>query len=620
MKSPKAVVNVKAKMARLVRLSLLTGMVMNLSMGTALYAADFKLWKLDAEGKAGAPVELVSGDRKLEGAKLIDEGKYSDFVTKFQGEPTQAFEVLSKKLSDLEGREEEAPAFKKALLEGLAKVDFKEFGSATKKVEFMKLAKKLTELDVTDFAKLDSKELLEMLFSNDEAAMKALALTDKKDAAKPEVAAQPLPPTAVAAADEGNVNEVSDEAIQALAQPICDKHNALVEKANSGLKSMQDLVNKVMNQIGALSQVSTPVAKREQAEDVISPLLKQLLGDNKQATAAQAAPAAPQVAPSSTNNDEEQPNPNSVLNQTPPAPTQSAFNPTPFFASPQSNSARPEITLDLPANRGARDLRVAQQAIAASEDVLSQGMPQTVNPWTGMSNSPLQVASQLGASQGQVQSALASVNSAIKTTKSRMAEMDAQIEQLKEGARAALPEWVGTEQNRLQTVYDQAKRNFEQQRQQLTAQAQASGDPNAMAQVSATLGGMSQEMNTAETKLNEFKAQVESKLVAGNKAIAAMKSQRQSLEDVATDLSVQKGKLDAQNKQIADMLMSNAQQFASMQQGQNGAQGPNVNRIQGANPGNTSRGRGLGGAYTGAGVRGSLGNSTASVVGGTTLR
>lgn len=626
MKSRNTVVNGQAKMARLGLLSLLTGMVLNLSLGTALYAADeFKLWKLDAEGKAGARVELALDTKKTEAATLLKsevdtEPNVSEFV---KLEPTVAFEGLRKFLVDSKAPAEQAAVQKdkmEKILASLNKLGTNKFTSPAHKAAFITLIEKIGKMSIEDLENLSPEEFLRIVFMSQTGEMKELGLTDVKK----EIASNPvIPPTPV----NNTVGEVDDEVeqsaglsdaeIEALVKPICDKHNALVEKSNRELQDMQDLVKEVQNKVAALSQIPPQVVKRDQAEDVIGPLLKQLAKDNQPAPAAAAAPVAPQVASTQSQPEEEPVNPNSALNALPPAPNSQVGQPAPFFATPQSNSARPQIALDLPSNRGARDLRTAQEAIAAADDVLSQGVPTTINPYTGMSNNPLQVAAQLGASKAQVDGALANVNSAIKTTNKRMQEMDGQLEQLKDGARAALPEWVSKEEARLQGVYDTAKRNFEQQRQQLTASAQASGDPNAMAQVATTLGGMSQEMSRAETDLKGFQAEVEAKLVTGNKAIAQLKSQRQALEDSYADLKTQKGKLDVQNTQIANLLTSNGQQFAQMSQPGVGTPGPNVNRISGANIGNTARGRGIGGALS-TDVRGNLG--TASTVGGTVLR
>jgi hypothetical protein len=635
MKSCKTNQNGQAKMARIGLLTVIAGMVLNLSVGTALYAAEsFKVWKLNAAGSAGELVQPISSDSLAEAKKWLtseDDKDLASFVEKFSKEPTQFVEAIHQTMV---GVDEETKM--NALIGRLGKLkeqDATKFGGGVKKAVLLGRLEELKNLDTKLRKDLNSEAMLKVLFSDD--LLKKLELTSTAPATSADSSKKDKDLSFTGfpffGGDEnGNSNEkedrvaeVTDEQIQAAVQPVCDKQKELVEQSDKKLEDLQNLLNQVVNQFQAISQQPAAVAKREQAEDVIGPLLKQIAKDNQPAANAQpATPTAPQVASAAEDDSENPENPNSALNQLPqPQSPVGQFAAGPVPTTPETPSNRPPIVLDLPANRGARDLRAATGAIAQAEEVLAKGIPGSdpfsamfgglssmVGAMGGFGANPALTLMQLGASKVETDGALASVNTAVKTTTDRLTQLDADLEQLNAGGRAALPSWVGEEEARLQQVYDRTKRKFDQEQENQLRAAKASGDPNAMSQVTANMAGISQELENAQTKLSGFKAEVQRRVEDANKEIGKLRGQRQNLDDALAELKRQKGKLDAQNKQLVQQATAAQQQQLALMNQATQAQaaanaGPNVNRIL-QSPARS----GLGASFAGGGVsRGSLG-------------
>jgi hypothetical protein len=616
-----------AKTSRIGILSFVTMMGLHLAMGTTLYAADFKLWKLDEAKKAGEPVSLISLERTTEAKKLLEDGKFNDYAERFNSEPTHFLDGVRNAIVALKEDGEKQNALMQSAVAKFKEVGTKFFKSAAQKEAFLAALEKLSKMNLKDLAEMTSAEFMEEVLG-DKKLLADLGLTDAKEVAKkdeekdedptPLVGTGPAPEEFVAQQTQPATGEITDESLRKQAQVVCDKFAEVAKKGDEQFKTLQDSFRELLNRFKQVSEQPQQVAKNTTAtEDVVGPLLKALGKQDQQAQVAQ--PSSPVIAPTPAAEENPERN-NSVLDQPlPPAQQPQVAGPMPFFSAPQSSVQRPQIALDLPSNRGARDLRTASDAITASEEVLAKGLPSMTNEF-GQQNNPLIVAGQLGAAKAEIDGALAAVNSAYKTTNNRISTLDGELEQLKEGGRAALPEWVKNEQKRLAQVAETAKRNFETQRQQLTQQAQASGDQNQMAQVSATLGGMAQDMNRAEQELNAFNAEVETKVETGNKAIAALKNQRQSLEDRLADLKTQKGKLEVQVKQVTDMRTTVGQMYAASQAQGQGSAGLNVNRITGAAPAAGRSRTGIGGALTSSSVPSSIRGALGGTNGSTTLR
>ncbi len=623
MKSNGANVNKNnVQLARIRAYSMVTLMGLSLT-GPTLHASAKPFWKLDEKGKASQLVERLTVPKSKDAVELlVTKPDFKEYVEQFSSEPTQFLEGVRKSILSLNADAEKSNAFTATLVEIFKAVPAKAFSTQARKEAFLAALEKLAKIESKDLADMTREEFLEAVLS-DKAILAALGLTDtkeevvaeKKKEDKEEKKDELIDPTPVLGpvapvGPVATVGEVTDESLRARAQVICDKFNEVVSQGNEQFQNLNNSFRELINRFKGISEVpAAQVAQKNTAnEDTIGPLLK-ALGKGNEAQVA-ATPAAPVVAPTQTAS-EETPNRNSVLDNPLPQPQQPQVAQMPFFATPQATGNRPQIALDLPSNRGTRDLRTARDAVSAAEDTLRKQVPGLTNQF-GLQNNPLMVVSELGALKAETNNALASVDSAQKLASDRLATLDSQLEQLKEGGRAALPEWVKKEQARLSQLAESAKSTFEQQRQQLTQQAQASGDQNQMAQVSATIGGMSQEMQRANAELAAFNADVEAKVETGNKAIASLRSQRDSLEESLSGIKAQKTKLENRITQIASAEGQAGQAYlASQQQGQGNA-GPNVNRIAGAGA-RTGRSNPIANSLTtnapATGVRGALGGN-----------
>jgi hypothetical protein len=579
------------KLARIRALSMVTVMGLSLT-GQTLHASSKPFWKVDEKGKASQLVESLTVPKAKDAVELlVTTPDFREYVEQFSSEPTQFLEGVRKSILSLSADAEKSGAFTATLVEIFKAVPAKVFSTQARKEAFIAALEKLAKIDSKDLAGMTRAEFLEAVLS-DKALLAALGLTDtkeevvaekKKEAKKEDTEGDELvasnEPTVPfgpvgSVVPQSTVGEVSDESLRARAQVICDKFNEVVSQGNEQFQNLSNSFRELINRFKGISEVpAAQVAQKNTPnEDTIGPLLK-ALGKGETAQVA-AAPAAPVVAPTQTAS-EETPNRNSVLDNPLPQPQQPQVAQMPFFATPQATGNRPQIALDLPSNRGTRDLRTAREAVSVAEDSLRKQVPGLTNQF-GMQNNPLMVVSELGALKAETNNALASVDSAQKLASDRLATLDSQLEQLKEGGRAALPEWVKKEQARLTQLAEAAKSSFEQQRQQLSQQGQVSGEQ------SATVGGLSLELQRANAALAEFNADVEAKVETGNKAIASMKSQRDSLEESLSGIRAQKTKLENRITQITSVEGQAGQAYlASQQQGQGNA-GPNVNRIAGS--------------------------------------
>ncbi len=616
MKSAKAVVNGQGtKMARLAVLSFVTWTVVNLSMGTAVYAAaePFKLWKLDEEGVAGEKITKIDRQDKKDVASLVAKKDFKQVVETLHVEPTHLLEGLRQAI--LTQKDDAAKeAVKKSLHDEFAKVEAKFFGGSKRKEAFLKLIEKLAKFSIKELAEFTEEEFIQALLEGEEDLLKALALTEVKPEKGPKKdennggnnndGDREVVDTRVGEQVEDNFDAFRQA--EATGKQVCDRAEAIRAEQRAADERNRNVLKEQLNRIAALAAAPQAAQQQQKQDDGlgIQELLKGLVQDDQQQQVV--PPQQPQLA--STAPTQEEPERNSALDQgIPPAPTPAPPSPSPYFGTPSSNGQRPQIALDLPTVDGSRELRSAQDALSMAEDVLAKGSPQLMNPYTGQPIHPLQAAAQLGAQKSEVEGALANVNQSIKSANTRLTQMDSDLQKLKDGGRAALPAWVGKEQTRLQLAFDEKKKNFENQRQALSQQAQS--NPDLQAQLATQLGGMSQEMQQVENELKQFNAEVESMVEKGNKEIAALKSRKESLETYVSDLKSRKTTLDAKKTEVDQALMSNAQNMLAMQQPQVGGT-TNVNRLRGTQP--VQRGSAPGNALTGTtptGVRGALGGN-----------
>jgi hypothetical protein len=616
MKSPKAVVNGQsAKMSRIGLLSLVTWMVVSLSAGTAL-AAEFTLYKLDKEGKT--TTEEVKG-LDLQGQKDAHELLVSDkfnvekYVELFSKEPTQFVEGIWKAVTETKDAGKRA-ALKKALVKDLEKVLSTKFG--TNKVSMLELVEKLMKIDDNNLYKLSREELLKELLAGNKELQLALNLSEK--AADKVAEKKEKPP-----AKEGmnpRVKEFTDAELAALAkEQVCDKVNPLLNAVKDQFTKNANSINEAFNRIKEMSKMAqvAQAPKKEQAEDIIPQLMKELMDKNKAKEAAH-QPAAPQVA--SAPEKEDAPAKNSVLDNPLPQPQQQQQqNGMPFMPQTQVASASniPDFSPDLPVNTGAATaIRRGQDAAALGDEALSTGVPSLTNQFTGRPLDPITAAGTLGAAKTQTDNALTSVSQELKNNKNKLSQLTQVMDRLKNDATNAVPESLKALKSDKEAALAKAKDALKAKTDQfapMTQQAMMGGDPNSMMQTQMQVKMMSQQESAAvaqaQADLDAVLSKEKQVIAKAKPELNSYESQKNALEDTVSDLTAQKSKLDSQKTQITQMLQANAQQALASSQPQTA----NVYNRLGNSGGATSRGRSPVGTALNP-TRGSLGGSLGSTL------
>jgi hypothetical protein len=582
MKSSK--VDVKAKLSVWSGIAL---MALALSSGKPVLAAeDIKLWHV-----AGKPADqklllhLEEKDLKTEADEFIfgkgeKNADLEAFTKKFSKEPVQFLEAIKAAWTkvDKEDKTEnknKVKEFKDKLIKDLQKVDAKAFGKESKKETLIGLIKKLFD------KKIDSETAISELLDHPVVQL-ALNITDKEpkkedetvktdDTAPPtrtEPPRRPEPPRPPVVIGENG----DDAADRAKAQQLCDAIKGKESAREAELQKLIDAANQILNARAEQSSINPAAVQNKKNEKGLEEILPGLLGNalaqDKQEDIAPAPNNTQPFTPSQRSQRETDPN---QFNQ--PLPQQEQNQTPPFFLPPNTNpGVATPVRLDLPSNSGQQELRDAQ-ALSAQNEGRTPISAQL---------SPYATPMDLMSARVKVKTDIQKTQIALTNAKDRAAKLDEQLEELKEGGRAALAPEVKKQQAQLQSDVDIAKRNYDQQRQMLMMVA-----PEQRDQLQSMLMTMQQDLNFKEQKLSQFNANVDVAIEDGNKQVKKLAKVRDMLNSEVNKLNSQLAGMKEDEQAVTQLINQNQQ--LQMAQYQQGGATQNVNngaRLQGFTGGN----------------------------------
>lgn len=621
MKSSKLVNNLNLK-----RVGILSLMILSLSVGTVKAASEFKLWH-ESVGDA-KPVELEhlkKDSDKAESVKWLVTDPTAEnvekFVSKFSKEPFMFMEGMKEaiteakkdgKLADLKKMVEEKLFTDKPEGFGIKAGAFKDEDAKT---AFKKLAKALFGLTSID----DS--FLEKLFKDKKLIQAALNLTQvDPDSVKPSptpsptVAPSPSPsvkPSPSPVVDRPRqpapittVGEFDDAALQRQAQAICNNLNAKNDEALKALRDqinpLKDALNDAFNKLAEASNAVNPNAQNARRqerglEDILPGLLANALNKDQQQDVTPAQNSQQPFPQQQSRRDNTDPN---AFNQ--PLPDQGQVPQQPSFPMPQypSNNNYGPVRLDLPSMTGRQELRDAQDVL--TEIQMRQPVASTLGVNAGLP--------ELVMAKARIATLTRKAQGALIAGKDRLSRLDEQLEELKDGGRAALPESAKRKMSELERAVADAKSQMQYQQQVLNMLPPEQKQANM-----GEILGAQQKVQAAEGALNQYKAEVDIAIESGNAKIKALAKVRDNLQSTVSKLESEVGGLKEEETSIQTLISTNMQmQMNPMQAGT-----PNVNKLGGFGGGNGSPrtqapriGNSLQGATTGAKgseVRGPLG-------------
>jgi len=586
MKSSK--VDIKAKLSVWSGIAL---MALALTSGKPVLAAtDIKLWHVAEKPADQKPLlHLKEKELKTEADELIfgKDGKKADlkaFAEKFSKEPVQFLEAIKaawvrvdkENSSDNKNKVKE---FKDKLIQDLEKVDSKAFGKESRKKALIDLIKKLFDKEIDSEAAI--AELLD-----DNLVHVALNITDKepkkeepkKEEPKKEDENQPAPPTKTDRRQQrfpGETGETGDDAADRRnAQQLCDAIKGKESAREAELQRLMDAANQILNSRAEQSSINPAAVQNKKnekgLEEILPGLLANALGQDKQEDITPAPNNTQPFVPSQRSQRETDPN---QFNQ--PLPQQGQNQTPPFFLPPNTNPgvARP-VRLDLPSNSGQQELRDAQALTTQNEGR---------NPISAQL-SPFATPMDLISARVKVKTDIQKTQIALTNAKDRAAKLDEQLEELKEGGRAALAPEVKKQQAELQSDVDTAKRNYDQQRQMLMMVA-----PEQRNELQSMLMTMQQDLNFKEQKLSQFNANVDVAIEDGNRQIKKLAKVRDMLNSEVNKLNSQLAGMKEDEQAVTQLINQNQQlQMAQFQQGgatQNVNNGTRLQGFTGGNPG-----------------------------------
>ncbi len=588
MKSSK--VDVKAKLSVWSGIAL---MALALSSGKPVLAAeDIRLWRVSTK-PAEQTLLLHLGDTEVAKKEAVDlilgkEGQNADlkkFAEKFSKEPIQLLEAVKEAWTKVDKEDSstdkiKVKEFKEKLLRDLEAVDAKAFSGAHRKEVFLKLIKDLLEKRLNDTNLIsdlfkDPRILLALEITKDEPKKET---EDKdKDKDKDKVVKDPAPPTVTTTTTtippRPPVGEVGNDAQdRAMAQQICDaikgRENNFSQK-EAELQKLMDAANQLLNSRASESSIN-PAAlqnrKNEKGlEEILPGLLANALGQQDKQEDVTPAPNNTQpFVPSNRNDKNTDPN---AFNQPLPQQEQPQQAP-PFFLPPNNNpGVTTPVRLDLPSSSGQQELRDAQALSTINEGRTP----------ISAQLSPYATPMDLMAARVKAKTDIQKTQITLTNAKDRASKLDEQLEELKEGGRAALAPEVKKQQAQLQNDVDTAKRGYDQQRQMLQMVA-----PEQRDQLQSMLMTLQQDLNFKEQKLSQFNANVDVAIEDGSKQIKKLAKVRDMLNSEVNKLSTQLAGMKEDEQAVSQLINQNQQLQMAQLQGQTGVQ--NVNngsRLQG---------------------------------------
>lgn len=581
MKSSK--VDIKAKLSVWSGIAL---MALALTSGKPVLAAtDIKLWHVAEKPADQKPLlHLEATDLKTQADELIfgKGDKRADlkaFAEKFSKEPVQFLEAIKAAWvkvdkGDTTPTKDKVREFKENLIKDLDKLEAKAFGKDSRKEALIGLIKKLFD------KKIDSEEAIAELLDNAVVQL-ALNITDKapkKEEPKKDDENQPAPPTNTdrrQGRPPVEIGETGDDAADRRnAQQLCDAIKGKESAREAEIQRLMDAANQILNSRAEQSSINPAAVQNKKnekgLEEILPGLLANALGQDKQEDITPAPNNTQPFVPSQRSQRETDPN---QFNQ--PLPQQGQNQTPPFFLPPNTNPgvARP-VRLDLPSNSGQQELRDAQALTTQNEGR---------NPISAQL-SPFATPMDLISARVKVKTDIQKTQIALTNAKDRAAKLDEQLEELKEGGRAALAPEVKKQQAELQSDVDTAKRNYDQQRQMLMMVA-----PEQRNELQSMLMTMQQDLNFKEQKLSQFNANVDVAIEDGNRQIKKLAKVRDMLNSEVNKLNSQLAGMKEDEQAVTQLINQNQQlQMAQFQQGgatQNVNNGTRLQGFTGGNPG-----------------------------------
>ena len=565
MKSSK--VDIKAKLTIWSGIAL---MALALSSGKPVLAAeDIKLWNISQKpADQTLLLHLKDDTDKTKAVDLIlgDKSDTTKFVTTYAKEPVQFLEGIqaawikvNKAATDPE--KAEVLDFKEKIKKELEEVDAIKFGGTSKKEVLLKLVKEMLEkdIDATDLiakAFARATDRLELKIS-DEAPTKVVEKEKETETETETETENPAPPkTDKPITQTKTTGEQGNDALdRQRAQQMCDAIKGQNKQREQELQALLDSANAILNRRAADSSIN-PAAEQNKKnekglEDILPGLLANALGQDKQEDITPAPNNAQQ--PLASNRDDRD-NDQSAFNQ--PLPQQNNQQP-PFFLPPNTNpGVQTPVRLDLPSNSGQQELRDAQAVTSSNEGRVP----------ISAQLSPYATPNDLIAAKVRTRTDMQKTQIALTNAKDRASKLDEQLEELKDGGRAALSPEVKKQIAQLQSDVDTSKRNYDQQRQMLQMV-----DADQRTQLQPMLMSLQQDLNQKEQKLSQFNAQVDVAVEDGSRQIKKLAKVRDSLNSEVNKLNSQLSGIKEDEQAISQLINQNQQLQMAQYQGQNGA-------------------------------------------------
>ena len=561
MKSSK--VDIKAKLTIWSGIAL---MALALSSGKPVLAAeDIKLWRISQRPTEQTLLLHLKDDADKTKAIDLILGEKADpinFVTTYAKEPVQFLEGIQAawikvNKADSTPEKTEVVAFKEKIQRDLKAVDPIKFGGIAKKEVLLKLIKEMLESDV------DATDLIARAFARATDRLE-LNISDVAPVVPPVVAPPTIPttttvvapPTTTTVVPPPRTGEQGNDALdRQRAQQMCDDIKGQNKKREQELQALLDSANAILNRRAADSSIN-PAAEQNKKnekglEDILPGLLANALGQDKQEDITPAPNNAQQPLASNRNDrDDDQ----SAFNQ--PLPQQNNQQP-PFFLPPNTNpGVQTPVRLDLPSNSGQQELRDAQAVTSSNEGRVP----------ISAQLSPYATPNDLIAAKVRTRTDMQKTQIALTNAKDRASKLDEQLEELKDGGRAALSPEVKKQIAQLQSDVDTSKRNYDQQRQMLQMV-----DAEQRTQLQPMLMSLQQDLNQKEQKLSQFNAQVDVAVEDGSRQIKKLAKVRDSLNSEVNKLNSQLSGIKEDEQAISQLINQNQQLQMAQFQGQNGA-------------------------------------------------
>ncbi len=564
MKSSK--VDIKAKLTIWSGIAL---MALALSSGKPVLAAeDIKLWRISQRPTEQTLLLHLKDDADKTKAIDLILGEKADpinFVTTYAKEPVQFLEGIQAawikvNKADSTPEKTEVVAFKEKIQRDLKAVDPIKFGGIAKKEVLLKLIKEMLESDV------DATDLIARAFARATDRLE-LNISDVAPVVPPVVAPPTIPTTTTVVAPPTTTTtttvvppprtgEQGNDALdRQSAQQMCDAIKGQNKQREQELQALLDSANAILNRRAADSSIN-PAAEQNKKnekglEDILPGLLANALGQDKQEDITPAPNNAQQPLASNRNDrDDDQ----SAFNQ--PLPQQNNQQP-PFFLPPNTNpGVQTPVRLDLPSNSGQQELRDAQAVTSSNEGRVP----------ISAQLSPYATPNDLIAAKVRTRTDMQKTQIALTNAKDRASKLDEQLEELKDGGRAALSPEVKKQIAQLQSDVDTSKRNYDQQRQMLQMV-----DADQRTQLQPMLMSLQQDLNQKEQKLSQFNAQVDVAVEDGSRQIKKLAKVRDSLNSEVNKLNSQLSGIKEDEQAISQLINQNQQLQMAQFQGQNGA-------------------------------------------------